>query len=196
MQKLEILLLGPLEFKYGGNQLHIRRRLVRTLLAYLGYQQVMISRAELLLLFWPDESDTLGRKRLREILSKLRQELPDPDILLTNDDQVGLDQEHIYVDALDFEILNEQVIRSAQQVPQNRALSDNTHQRLIQAINLWRSPLFMAGFKPTGYIGIGPTGSRKPVMFLKIHVCFFWNVWQITRQRLAILRMLYKISAK
>ena len=148
MQKLEILLLGPLEFKYGGNQLHIRRRLVRTLLAYLGYQQVMISRAELLLLFWPDESDTVGRKRLREILSKLRQELPDPDILLTNDDQVGLDQERIYVDALDFEILNEQVIRSAQQIPQNLALPDNTHQRLIRAINLWRSPLFMAGFNP------------------------------------------------
>ena len=148
MQKLEILLLGPLEFKYEGNQLHIRRRLVRTLLAYLGYLQTMISRAELILLLWPDESDAVGRKRLREILSKLRQELPDADILLTVDDQVGLDQKRIYIDALEFELLNEQIIRSVQQVPENMALPDKTYQRILQAINLWRSPLFMAGFNP------------------------------------------------
>jgi tetratricopeptide (TPR) repeat protein len=96
-------------------------------------------------LFWPEESESVGRRRLREMLSKLRAELPDPEILITDHDLVGLDQEHTWVDALEFADLFKQIGPMAAQTPRSGAFPETTNLLMQKAIKLWRAAHFMAG---------------------------------------------------
>jgi DNA-binding SARP family transcriptional activator len=145
-RKLKVLLLGHPVFQLDdGTQINIKRRLPRSLLMYLAFHQDMIGRAELILLIWPDASKDVGRRRLREILAKLRAELPDPSILLTRQDQVGLDHDNIYVDVLEFNNLLEQVELAIGRLSLDQPLPEAVYQQVRSAVDLWRTPKFMAG---------------------------------------------------
>jgi len=145
LDNLRILLLGPPEIYMDSKPIHIQRRAVRLLLMYLAYNNRPISREKLMFLLWPEESESVGRRRLREVLSKLRAELPDPEILITDNDLVGLDQEHTWVDALEFADLFKQISPVATQTPNSGAFPETTYLLMQKAIKLWRAVHFMAG---------------------------------------------------
>ncbi len=83
---LQILLLGPPEMRWQGLPFSIPRKTPRTLLFYLASRGSMISRSELLPLFWPEEPDPVARLRLRETLNKLKKGLPQDDLLMSRND--------------------------------------------------------------------------------------------------------------
>jgi DNA-binding SARP family transcriptional activator len=145
-RKLKVLLLGPPEFQLeDGTPISIKRRVPRSLLVYLAFHKDMIGRAELILLLWPETSKDVGRRRLREILAKLRAEMPDSSMLLTRQDQVGLDHDNIYVDALEFENLLEQVQLAIGRLSLDQPLPESVYQKVRSAVDLWRTPKFLAG---------------------------------------------------
>jgi DNA-binding SARP family transcriptional activator/energy-coupling factor transporter ATP-binding protein EcfA2 len=142
---LHISLLGPPAIHYDNIPVHIQRRMPRALLFYLASQGNFIGRAELPLMFWPDENEEDARRHLREVLSKLRANLPVPNLLLTDQDRIGLNFDLVYVDQLDFQQLIEPILQPAWQVPATIPLPDSIYQSLHKAIRLWRGPHFMAG---------------------------------------------------
>ncbi len=142
---LHISLLGPPAIYYDNIPVQIQRRMPRALLFYLASRGNIIGRAELPLLFWPDENEEDARRHLREVLSKLRANLPASDLLLTDQDRIGLNFDLVYVDQLDFQHLIEPILQPAWQVPATIPLPESIYQTLHKAIRLWRGPHFMAG---------------------------------------------------
>ena len=141
MPTLKVLLLGPPAVYYDDRPLNIQRRTLRTLLYYLAEQENRIDRSQLILALWPDDDELTGRRRLREILSKLRAELPDPDLLVTGQDQIGLDRSRLSVDALLFDALFKEVSPIVNTIPRHMPLPERTHQQIREAVDLWRTPL-------------------------------------------------------
>ena len=149
--KLKILLLGPPAIYYGDQPLKISRRIVRAILFYLAGEQNFISRNRLINMFWPEESDSDGRRHLREILSKLRSELPDKDILVVDQDRVGLDPDKIDVDLIEF-VNSIRDHWSAFKQDRPKPLDPVVYRELDRLIFLWRSPRFMAGMNTPGIV--------------------------------------------
>lgn len=141
MNNLSVFLLGmPLVF-VDDQPLHIHGRIQRTLLFYLAAHADVVGRDELILLFWPEEAD--ARKRLREALSKLRAQFPDPDLLITTGEHVSLDHARVSCDVLDFQALNHQTQRIAQHTPPGEVLPEAIYQQMNRAVELWRGRLFL-----------------------------------------------------
>lgn len=147
MPTLSIHLLGPPTINSNDQPMNVQRRMIRSLLYYLACHKDPIDRASLMLMFWPDEDEKTARRRLREILSKLRAELPDPDLLVIDQNQVGLQHSRVYVDVLEFNELFQQSNRIANSFLRHLPLPESTHQIMKQAIGLWRTPHFMAGVR-------------------------------------------------
>ncbi len=145
MPTLKVLLLGPPAVYYDDTPLTIQRRSLRIILYYLAQQENMIDRAQLLLALWPDENESTGRRRLRELLSKLRAELPDPDLLVTDQDQIGLDRSRLYVDSIEFDSIFNDCSPMVNTIPRHLPLPERTFQQIRAGIDLWRTPFFMAG---------------------------------------------------
>ena len=142
--KLRILLLGPPVVYFGNQKLRIQRRLLRTLLYYLAGQTEPVGRSALMNLFWPELEQEESRRRLREMLSKLRTQLPHPSILVAEQDYVCLDPQQTYVDVLEYQALLDQV-RFFLQRQSTSPLPEAIYQQMYKAIHLWRSPEFLAG---------------------------------------------------
>lgn len=145
MEKLQIVLLGPPGVYEEGRLISIQRRVPRALLFYLAMQAGLVGRGELLPLFWPEEDDVTARRNLRDALARLRDQLPDPTLLITQQDQVRLDLSRVAVDALEFIRLANQVENTPWRIPASIPLPENLTFTLQQAAGLWRSPRFMAG---------------------------------------------------
>ena len=145
MGKLHIQLLGTPTILSGNTPLHIQRKAIRLLLYYLACQNEPVSRSELSLLFWETGSEELIRRRLREILSKLRSELPDPSILVVYHDQVSLDQSKIFVDYIEYQKLFVQSQEVASRIHADSPLPLQVYQKMVQAVDLWRGPRFLTG---------------------------------------------------
>ena len=145
MKKLQVLLLGPPEVRWGSEKIDILRRIPRAILFYLASKGVPVGREELCSLFWDDIADARARRRLQENLSRLRKALPDPDLLHTNKDSVELDSARVYVDSLDFEKLINQTGKTPQQIPVSDPLPDPIAKKLESAANLWRGSSFLSG---------------------------------------------------
>jgi DNA-binding SARP family transcriptional activator len=145
MDILKILLLGPPAVFLGEQPVRIQRRLTRCLLFYLTCQRHFTSRSDLMLLLWPDITEETGRRRLREILSKLRCELPNPELLVADQDQVGLAKELLYSDVQEFESIYQATRGIAENFPIDTPLPDQVYNEMVTAVNLWRSPYFLAG---------------------------------------------------
>lgn len=86
---LRIYLLGPLRLERDGKALHLPRRKVESLLAYLLLHPERHPRDQLATLLWGDSSDEQARHSLRTALATLRKELA-PDLLLADRDFVQL----------------------------------------------------------------------------------------------------------
>ena len=87
---LHVCLLGPPSLAWRGEPLTLPRRQARALLYYLAAIPQSVARDRLCLLFWPDETETTARCNLSRLVSILHNALPDPALLITSNDQVGL----------------------------------------------------------------------------------------------------------
>ena len=113
---------------------------------YLACQKYMSSRTELVSLFWPEaKDDSEGRRRLRETLAKLRSQLPDPTVLVVEQDRVGLQLSKVYIDYVEFNRLAQETLRLRQHQPLQVPLPATARADLTRAVALWRSPTFMVG---------------------------------------------------
>lgn len=144
-QNLRILLLGTPSIYYNDRPLQIQRRLMRWMLFYLACQKEMVGRSDLILLFWPDENEEDARRHLRETLSKLRTQLPNPNLIITDQDKVGLDLQYVYSDVLEFQSLFNQTARVCAQTPASSPLSQAVYEKVLRAVRLWRCERFLAG---------------------------------------------------
>ncbi len=142
---LSIRLLGPPLIEYDGQPLRIQRRIPRALLFYLAAVGGPVGRGELLFLFWPEENEEKAREHLRDNLAKLRAALPDPSLVQTSPETVGLDFSRLTVDVLEFRRLTEQAGPLTRKPPAGARLSASAYYALSEAVRLWRSPNFMAG---------------------------------------------------
>ena len=102
----------------------------------------MLGRTEIALDFWPDEINS--RQHLRDLLSKVKQELPDPNIILIDRDWVGLDHNLVDVDIIEFEELFQQLTLPFLSV-ENRPLPEAIFQKMINAVNMWETPNILSG---------------------------------------------------
>jgi len=143
--KLSIFLLGPPLIRWGDQPVTIQRRLLRLMLYYLACQPNPVSRDELIVLLWPDISEDVGRRRLRELLSKLRTQLPDESLLVIDGNMVGLDLNRLYTDVRQFtEILNK-TEKASNRIDRNTPMPDTLYRQKLEGVRLWRSGRFMAG---------------------------------------------------
>ena len=101
--KVKILMIGPTEVLVDGKPISIKRRLNRALLFYLAGQRHPVTRDEVISAFWPEETESRGRKNLREALSRLRTELGTRDLIISVDDQLSVDHELVEVDFREFD---------------------------------------------------------------------------------------------
>ncbi|MFZ6026890.1 MAG: AAA family ATPase [Chloroflexota bacterium] len=146
MCDLQILLLGPPEIRWKGELLAIQRRIPRSVLFYLAASEGMIARDELLMLFWDDApSEQARRARLRETLSRLRQTLPDENVIVTNNDLVGLDFKRVFVDQVKFKRILDEIGQLPWKIPVSDPLPESVYRNLLDAANLWRGDTYLAG---------------------------------------------------
>lgn len=143
-RQLRVLLLGSPRVFYDEQEIHIKRRLLRALFFYLASQPDPVGRSVLMDLFWPEESEDDARRHIREALSKLRSELPDPALIVATQDHVRLDTDRVYVDLLEYQALLEQV-RPYLQRGMHTPLPEAIYQQMVKAVNLWRGKEFLAG---------------------------------------------------
>ena len=111
---ISILLLGPPVVTRKGQSVHINRRELRAGLFYLAGHAEPVSRAEICYTFWPEDTEEVARKKLREGLSRLRSALSDPDIFITNNDFVSLDFNRAYVDVLEYSTITTPLMNSSE----------------------------------------------------------------------------------
>lgn len=142
--ELEILLLGPPEIRRNGKPLEIKRRLLRTLLYYLACQSAPVGRGELIVLFWPETNEETARRNLRETLSKLRAQLPDPELIRTENDRVCLDWDRVRADVREYQGHLNQIGRILR-VKSSAPFPESIFQTMLKAARLWRGSRFFAG---------------------------------------------------
>ncbi len=140
---LRILLLGPPAIYNADQPVQINRRSMRALLYYLACHEHPVSRAETMLMFWPDEPDTEARRHLRETLSKLNKQLPDANNLMKAPDLIGINHSQVYVDVQEFLRLANETLQSASVIPETAPLPKAVANKMRQAVLLWRSPRFL-----------------------------------------------------
>jgi DNA-binding SARP family transcriptional activator len=145
MPDLKILLLGPPEVRWRGQWMTVQRRIPRVLLYYLASKGRLVGRETLLTLFWEDSFESEARRRLREVISRLRAELPLPEVILSRNDLIGLDLKQVYIDQLEFQNLVNQVGRLPWRIPTYQPLPEDVHHDLTRAIHLWRGGNFLEG---------------------------------------------------
>jgi DNA-binding SARP family transcriptional activator len=139
---LTVKLLGQPMISWGDKTITIQRKLARVIIYYLACQRTMIGRSDLVLMFWPDSLK--GRQQLRDLLSKLRAELPDPEILVTDRDWIGLNGQKITSDVLIFQDLCEQLSLPFMTI-ENRPLPEAIYQKMLSAVNMWQATEFLFG---------------------------------------------------
>jgi len=145
MPILEILFLGSPEVRWKQETLSIQRKTPRALLFFLASRGTRVSRDEIVSLFWAELPEAKARLRLSENLSRLRRELPDPEIITTEGDLIGLDQQKVYIDQKEFEDLLDQAGHTPWKLPENEPLPEPILKLLETAANIWRGPNFLAG---------------------------------------------------
>jgi len=141
MIALRVCLLGLPRVTVEGQALPIRGKIQRTLLFYLAAHAEVVSREELILLFWSEEDD--ARKRMREALSKLRAQLPDPALLIASGEQVSLDHTRVSCDVLEFLGIYQPLHRIVQRRSPSEELPEAIYQQMNQAVDLWQSRPFL-----------------------------------------------------
>jgi DNA-binding SARP family transcriptional activator len=148
---LKIKLLGPIEVIYENQPVKIRRRMERAILYFLAAENRPVSRTTLIDLFWVDEDDIDHRAALRTALSRLRNELPDADILVTELDQVWLDTESCWVDLVEFSNSCDSLRNVMRAYQETSALPAQIVGQVEEALALWRGDALLQGDSLSAY---------------------------------------------
>lgn len=144
---LSIHLFGTPRILKDNQLIAVSRRSARTLLFYLAAQEKPVSRARLADLFWPDLPEVESRENLRDLLSKLRQGLaPQQDILLTHQENVGLDFGKVEVDYLQFCQHVESVTGPVFRLPSKESIAPAQYYSLQRSIEIWDGQEFLSGY--------------------------------------------------
>ncbi|MFO7632058.1 MAG: AAA family ATPase [Caldilinea sp.] len=94
--------MGAPQLLWQGQPWTLHRRQVRALLYRLAAEPAPAARSHLAFLFWPDAADAHARRQLTRLISTLRAALPDPRMVLVEEETVALDLDRIYVDSHAF----------------------------------------------------------------------------------------------
>ncbi|MEW6715956.1 MAG: AAA family ATPase [Chloroflexota bacterium] len=177
MSTLRILMLGPPEVYLGEKMLNIRRLPPRGILYYLAERGSPLDRDELINLLSDEEkSSEKARLVFRQALHRLKRELQDPTLLITDTQVVTLDWKRTYVDVLEFRQLLKQVNPHLTGLTKNQPLPHWIVHALHQAVDLWRTPAFLPGAK------IPETTTME--------LWFTFTESELTKQRLRLLESL------
>jgi DNA-binding SARP family transcriptional activator len=139
---LSICLLGPPLVVLNGKPVEIKRRKVRFLLYYLACQLYPVSRENLCEMFWPDDTEEIAKKNLREALANLKKSLPGDDYLFINGDYVSLDGTKVVVDTIEFEKIT-LLIRKNLNISLNSSFTDVIYTKVSEGLGLWRASGFI-----------------------------------------------------
>ena len=101
-RSMRIYLLGAPRIEWAGSALVLPRRQCRALLFRLAASPDALPREGLQFLFWPDLPDAEARRNLTHLLTHLRRNLPDADLVSTPGDRVALDPARTWVDVREF----------------------------------------------------------------------------------------------
>ncbi len=143
---LRINLFGaPTVYDEVGKPIVIRRRLTRALLYYIAAQGRPITRDHLIDRFWPDEPLDKARAFLRDGLSKVRESLPDKELLQTTRDSVKLNFQQVSVDLLEIQSLIETIKASTRKLPENAPLPAETYRQMLKVMQTWDGRNFLPG---------------------------------------------------
>lgn len=110
---LNILMLGPPMVTRNGQLVHINRREQRAGLFYLAAHMEPVSREEICNVFWPEDTEAVARKKLREGLSRLRTVLKDPTLIISDNDFVSLNPDRVYVDGREYNTIVTPLLNSS-----------------------------------------------------------------------------------
>ena len=105
----------------------------------------LVSREQLLNLFWEDIPPTKARGNLRGALSRIRSEIPNSDLLIHHNDLVGLDAESISVDQQDFIAYHDSFGNKPWIIPADETIPGKIFQPMLRTANLWHGSQFMEG---------------------------------------------------
>lgn len=147
--RIKILLLGPPIVMCGEKLVKISRKQHRGLLYYLAAQSQPVSRAEVCDLFWPNEPEGNSRKRLREALSRIKNEVGEPDMIYSIDDQLMLDYHLVFSDKREYDRIIEPLLNNAA-MTSNGSLSERMVLELMEVMSLCRSAQFLQGVQLSG----------------------------------------------
>jgi DNA-binding SARP family transcriptional activator len=111
---LRITLLGPPTLMWANQPFAIARRQTRALLYRIAAAPYPLPRAQLGYLLWPERPEATARRNLTVLLTQIRQTLPQPDLLVTVDDAIGLDRASVETDTAALATLIPQAISAAQ----------------------------------------------------------------------------------
>ena len=100
--KIELHLLGTPKIAYQGQTFTMSRRQARALFFCLAANQQPVPREELSNLFWPIKPPATARRNLTRLLSYLRSQLPQPNLLRTNNTSVSLNPDLVLSDVNQF----------------------------------------------------------------------------------------------
>lgn len=141
MNPFRILLLGPPEIIFEQTPADIPSHLHKLILYYFAVRGCLIPREELESVFSSAVSsspDWVG-----EVVSQLKADLPDEELLVSKGNLVGLDFERTYIDHLHFRELLDAAGRVPWQTPKDQPLPLQTVKLLNQALDLWRGDHFL-----------------------------------------------------
>lgn len=143
---LRIHLFGaPAVYDESGRPLVIPRRLTRALLYYLAAQGRPVTRDHLIDRFWPDEPLKKARASLRDALAKVRDALPEKDLLQATRENVTLDFQRVTVDLLEMQALLESVQAACRSLPDHAFLPAETYRQMLRLMQLWNGRSFLPG---------------------------------------------------
>jgi DNA-binding SARP family transcriptional activator len=140
--RLRVLLLGPPVVTWDGQPCKFTRRQQRAGLFYLACQTVPVARATVSHLFWPLIDEDNARKILREGLSKLRADLPDPSIILSDNGTLFLDPAKVYVDIKEYTTITDPLLSSSEMASAGK-LPSWMYSKMIESMRLCRGNHFL-----------------------------------------------------
>ncbi|PWH12291.1 MAG: hypothetical protein DDG60_13900, partial [Anaerolineae bacterium] len=143
---LRIQLFGaPAVYDETGKPLVIPRRLTRALLYYLAAQGHPVTRDHLIDRFWPEEPLEKARASLRDALSKLREALPEKNLLQATRENVTLDFQRVTVDLLEIQTWLASIHATLRKVPENAPLPAETYRQMLKVLQTWDGRNFLPG---------------------------------------------------
>ncbi len=148
---LTIRLLGSIELRHGDELIQINRRIERFILYILAVEHKLVSRTTLIDLLWPQAEQMDPRAALRTALSRLRKNLVDPDLIVTEFDTVRLDLNRCSLDVAKFEDYFHSLDTTLSSYQENRTLPGQIVNQVQKALELWRGDRIILGENFSAY---------------------------------------------